>query len=71
MRSSAARRRDVPLFVDVAIALALVGTVTFFIIVMEYCVGHGELTEAQLLLLGAKVRTAHVAMPSSSDNQHN
>ena len=71
MRSSAARRRDVPLIVDVAIALALVGTVTFFITVMEWCVGHGELTQAELLLLGVNVRMAHSTVPIVEGNTHN
>lgn len=69
MRSSAARRWDVPLIVDVAIALALVSTVTFFIIVMEYHVGAGELTHAQLLLLSAKKRTPHTSALIRNDNK--
>ena len=71
MRSSVARRLDVPLIADVAIAVALVGTVTFFILVVEFCVGQGELTQAQLLLLGANIRTAHSAAPIINDNKRN
>ncbi len=71
MRSGVVRRRDVLLIVDVAIALVLVGTVTFFIVVMEYCVGRGELTHAQLLLLGANVRIAHSIDPTIDDKKHN
>ena len=51
MRLSAAHRRHVPFVVDLAIGLALVFTVTFFIVVMETRVGNGELTRAQLDLL--------------------
>ena len=58
MRSGVVWRRDVPLITDVAIALVLVGTVTFFVVVMEYCVGRGELTAAELGLMNATVRTA-------------
>lgn len=71
MRSGVVRHRNVPLIVDVAIALVLVGTVTFFIVVMEYCVGRGELTRAQLLLLGANVRIAHSTDPTIDDKKHN
>jgi hypothetical protein len=39
MRSRAAPHRDVPPTVDVAITIALVGTVTFFIVAIEYCAG--------------------------------
>jgi hypothetical protein len=35
MRSKTPRRRDVPFFVDVGIALALTLTVAFFVLVME------------------------------------
>ena len=69
MRSSVARRRDVPLIADVAIAFALVCTVTFFIVVMEYRVGQGELTRAELRLLDDKTRVAHA--PTSPDNSNN
>jgi hypothetical protein len=58
MPSSIVRRR-VPLIADLAIAVALAGTVTFFLIVMEYCVGHGELTRAELQLRDTKLRMAH------------
>lgn len=69
MRSGVVRGRDVPLITDVAIALVLVGTVTFFVVVMEYCVGRGELTHAQLLLLGANVRIAHSTDPTIDDKK--
>jgi hypothetical protein len=53
------KSRDVPLIVDVAIGLALCGTVTFFTLVMEYHVGRGELTRAGLHLLEQKTLSAH------------
>jgi hypothetical protein len=59
MRTSVARRPTGATIADAAIGLALVGSAAFFIIVMEFCVGHGELTQAELSLLGAKVRVAH------------
>jgi len=59
MRSRIARRLNIPAIVDLAIAITLVCVVTFFIVVMEYCVGNGELTRAELLLLDAKTRVAH------------
>jgi hypothetical protein len=59
MRSGFARRRDVPLIADLAIAVALLSSVTFFILVVEYHVGHGELTEAELHLFDEKTRLAH------------
>lgn len=71
MRSRAAPRRDVPLMVDAAIAIALIGTVSFFVIVMEYHVGRGELTRAELRLLDASVRTAHSTMPATKNNNRN
>lgn len=40
-------------------ALAVVGSVAFFIIVMEFFIGQGELTKSELLLLGTNVRIAH------------
>ncbi len=67
MRMSAARRRDVPLMVDVAIGLVLVAVATFYIVVTEYYVGNGELTRAELLLLDTKVRVAHA--PTRTDNK--
>ena len=69
MRSGVARRRDIPLIADVAIALALVCTVTFFIVVMEYRVGQGELTRAELRLLDDKTRVAH-APTANSNNRY-
>ena len=69
MRSGVVRRRDVPLIADVAIALVLVCTVAFFIVVMEYCVGRGELTHAQLLLLGANVRIARSTNSTIDDKK--
>jgi hypothetical protein len=56
---------------NVAIAVALVDTVTFFIFVVEFCGGQGELTQAQLLLLGANIRMAHLAAPIINDNKRN
>ena len=71
MRSSEGRGGKVLLTVDVAIALALVASVVFFIVVMEYHVGAGELTRAELLLLGAKIRTARSTVPTGNDNKYN
>jgi hypothetical protein len=68
MRSGFARRRDVPLIADVAIALALVCSVTFFIIVMEYRVGQGELTRAELRLLAEETRVAHASTKPDNNN---
>jgi hypothetical protein len=59
MRSSVARRRNGAFIADTAIALVVVGSVTFFIIVMEFFIGQGELTKSELLLLGTNVRIAH------------
>ncbi len=71
MRSSEGRGEKFPLIIDVAIALALVASFAFFIVVMEYHVGAGELTHAELLLLGAKIRTAHSTVLTGNDNKHN
>lgn len=68
---SVVQRRNVSLLVDTAIALAFVGTVTFFALVMEYCVGHGELTQAELRLLNTNVRIAHKNVPLSDGNKQN
>jgi hypothetical protein len=67
MQSKTARRRDVRFLVNAAIALACVSTVAFFILVMENCVGRGELTHAQLLLLDGNVLVAH----EPTNNKHN
>jgi hypothetical protein len=67
MRSGFARRRDVPLIADVAIAIALLSSVTFFVLVIEYHVGRGELTAAELHLLDEKTRLAH----APADNNQN
>lgn len=50
MRSKMPRRRDVPFFVDVGIALALTLTVAFFILVMEDRFGVTELPPDQMSL---------------------
>jgi len=71
MRSSVARRRDIPLIADVAIAIALAGTVTFFIVVMEYRVGQGELTRAELHLLDEKMRVAHMPVATGDSKNQN
>jgi len=71
MRSRVVRRRDVPLLVNMTIALAVVGTVTFFILVMEYCVGQGELTQAELRLINADVRISNTTAPLSDDKKQN
>jgi hypothetical protein len=63
MRSSVARRPNGALIVDTAIALALVGTTAFFTVVMEYRVGHGELTRAELSLLRG-THVVHAAIPA-------
>ncbi len=46
MRSKTPPRRDVPFFVDVGIALALVLTTTFFVIVMENYFAPGAFARA-------------------------
>ena len=69
MRSSDGRGEEVPFIVNVAIALALGASFTYFIIVTEYRVGPGELTHAQLLLLGTKIRTAHSTVLTGNDNK--
>jgi hypothetical protein len=56
---------------SVAIAVALVGTVAFFILVVEFCVGQGELAQVQLLLHGANIRTAHSAASIINNNKRN
>jgi hypothetical protein len=71
MRSRVVRRLNVPLLVDTAIALAFVVTATFFALVMEYCVGRGELTQAESRLLAGDVRVAHSTVRSSDGNQEN
>ncbi len=50
-----------------AIAIGLLGSVTFFILVVEYHIGHGELTAAELHLLAGKTRLAH----GPADNNQN
>jgi len=69
MRSNDGRGGKVPFVVDVAIALSLVASAAFFIIVTEYHVGAGELTHAELLLLGTKIRTAHSTVLTGNDNK--
>ena len=71
MRSSAASRRDMAFYVNAAIAFAWVCAVTYFIVVVEYCVGQGELTHAQLLLLGAKTHVVRAAESKNNESQHN
>ena len=69
MKSRVTRHR-MPRALDVAIAVAWVGAVTFFIVVMEYHVGRGELTAAELGLMNATVRTA-TAPANNNNNHHN
>ena len=64
MRASVARRPHGATIANGAIALAVIGSAAFFIVVMEFCVGHGELTQAELSLLGAKIRVAHSPPPA-------
>jgi hypothetical protein len=71
MRTSIARRPNGAAIIDTAIALALVGSAAFFILVMEFCVGHGELTHAELSLLGARMRVTHplsAQRPTKNEN---
>jgi hypothetical protein len=58
MRSGAAQRDDVPFAVDVAIALALACTVSFFLIVMDACLTGTALTRTQLRLLEPDMQSA-------------
>jgi hypothetical protein len=63
MRPRMLQRREVTFAIDTAIGLALVCTVTFFLLVIEFCVGHGELTHAELLVLAAR-RMTHLDTPN-------
>jgi len=38
---------------------------------MDYSFGQGELTHAELLSLGAKIRTAHSTVPVGNDKKRN
>jgi hypothetical protein len=58
MDSRVLRRRAV-FAADIAIAASVAFSAAFFLIVMEYCVGNGELTHAQLALLGGKAHAVH------------
>ena len=69
MRSSDDLWKKIPLIADMGIALGVVASFAYCIIVMEYHVGAGELTHAELLLLGAKKRTAHSTEPSGNNNK--
>jgi hypothetical protein len=69
MRSNEDRGGKIPFIVDVAIALALGASFIYFVVVTEYHVGAGELTHAQLLLLGTKLRTAHSTLLTGNDNK--
>jgi hypothetical protein len=71
MRSSLARHGDVPSIADVAIAIAHVCTGTFFIVVIKYCSGGGELTRAGLHLRGDKTRMAHAPAATNSGDKQN
>jgi hypothetical protein len=53
------RRRDVPFFVDVGIALALTLTVAFFILVMEDRFGVTDLSPDQMSFDNNVVVVAH------------
>ena len=61
MRSGATQRDNVPFAVDVAIALALASTISFFLLVMDACLTDTALTNAQLRLLEPDIRTADSA----------
>lgn len=66
MRSKMPRRRDVPFFVDVGIALALTLTIAFFIVVMEDRLGVTGLDPDQMPL-DNNVIVAHEPL----SNKHN
>ncbi len=70
MQSREPRRATISFFSDVAIALGLVASFVYFIVIVEYHIGAGELTHGQLLLLGGKIRTTHSTAPSGN-NKHN
>ena len=57
--------------IDLAIADALVFSVAFFLIVMEFCIGNGEFTRAALLLPDDHPQLAHTAPATKPNNQHN
>jgi hypothetical protein len=59
MQSGDARCGDVQFYLDMTIALACLCTVAYFVVVIEYCIGRGELTRAQLSLLDGNVSVAH------------
>lgn len=67
MRSKTPQRRDVPFLVDVGIALALVLTITFFMLVMKDRLGGGEPLPAQQTSLDDNVLIAD----QPSKNKHN
>jgi hypothetical protein len=67
MRPKKPRRRDVPFLFDVGIALALVLTVTFFILVMEDRFGVTELPAGQQMSFDDSVLVAH----EPAKNRHN
>ena len=71
MRSNKGRNGKIPLIADLVIAFGVAASFVFLVIVVEYHVGAGELTHAQLLLLGAKIRTAHPTGSVSNDNKRN
>jgi hypothetical protein len=54
MRSSEGRGGKIPLIVDVAIALALVASFIFFIVVMEYHVGAANLPTPNCVYLAQR-----------------
>ena len=70
MRSMEDRVPTVSFFSDVAIALGLIASFVYFIVIVEYHVGAGELTHVQLLLLGAKIRTAHSTAPAGNNKRN-
>lgn len=59
MQRGEADHADVPLIVDVAIGFVLCATIAFFVVVMEYCIGSGELSRAELQLLGPEPQSLH------------
>jgi len=64
-------RRHLSFALDVAIAIGVAFSATFFILVMEFRAGHGELTRAALTLLANNPRVAHGGPAITTASQRN
>jgi hypothetical protein len=76
MRSREPRREWSSFLADLIVAVGLLVSFAYLIIVVEYHVGAGELTHAQLQLLVGKTRAAHAVennqrhLKSQEDSTH-